>query len=98
MFISGGTMILLNKPVTTIGVDTPVSIHLGNPAGTSQLHVILEKNGKRYPVFDEAKRATHFMFWRKHFPPRDLVVPVGKKEAPALTEGKATLIIQAKSN
>ncbi len=98
LFISGGTMILLNKPVQNIGIETPVSFHLANPAGTSQLHVSLEQNGKRNEVFTETKPTTHFMFWHKHFPPRDLVVPVGKKEVPALTEGKATLILEAKSN
>jgi murein DD-endopeptidase MepM/ murein hydrolase activator NlpD len=98
LFISGSTQILLNKPVTTVGVETPVSIHLGNPAGTTQFHVYLEQNGKRNEVFNETKPGSRFFFWRKHFPPRDLVVPVGKKEAPALTDGKATLIIEAKSN
>jgi Peptidase family M23 len=98
LFISGGTQILLNKPVTTIGVETPVSVHLGNPAGTTQVHVYLEQNGKRNEVFSEARPGSRFFFWRKHFPPRDLVIPVGKKQAPELTDGKATLIIEAKSN
>jgi murein DD-endopeptidase MepM/ murein hydrolase activator NlpD len=98
LFISGGTRILLNKPVTAIGIETPVSLHLANPAGTSQLHVFLEQNGKRNEVFNETKPSTHFMFWRKHFPPRDLVVTVGKKEVPALVDGKATLVVEAKSN
>jgi len=98
LFISGRTMILLNKPVPTIGIETPVGIHLDNPTGTTQLHVFLEQNGKRYAVFNETKPGSRFFFWRKHFPPRDLVVPVGKKEAPELTEGKATLLIEAKSN
>lgn len=98
LFISGSTSILLNKPVSTIGVETPVAIHLSNPAGTTQLHVYLEQNGKRNQVFSETKPGSRFFFWRTHFPPRDLIVPVGKKEAPALTDGKATLIIEAKSN
>jgi murein DD-endopeptidase MepM/ murein hydrolase activator NlpD len=97
-FISGSTQILLNKPVTTIGVETPVNVHLGNPAGTTQVRVYLEQNGQRYPVFNETKPGSRWFFWRKHFPPRDLVIPVGKKEAPALSDGKATLIIEAKSN
>jgi murein DD-endopeptidase MepM/ murein hydrolase activator NlpD len=98
LFISGATQILLNKPVTTVGVETPVSIHLGNPSGTTQVHVYLEQNGKRYAVFNETKPGSRFFFWRTHFPPRDLVVPVGKREAPALIDGKATLVIEAKSN
>jgi murein DD-endopeptidase MepM/ murein hydrolase activator NlpD len=98
LFISGGTQILLNKPVSTIGFETPVSIHIGNPAGTTQLHVYLEQNGKRFAVFNETRPGSRFLFWKSHFPPRDLTVPVGKKEAPELAEGKAALIIEAKSN
>jgi hypothetical protein len=64
LFISGGTRIVLNKPVTAIGIETPVSLHLANPAGTSQLRVFLEQNGKRNEVFSETKPSTHFMFWR----------------------------------
>ncbi len=98
LFISGGTQILLNKPVTTIGVETPVSVHINNPRGTTQLHVLIEQNGKRNEVFTETVPGSRFFFWRRHFPPRDLVVPVGKKEDPALTDGKARLVIEAKSN
>jgi hypothetical protein len=98
LFISGSTQILLNKPVTEIGIETPVSLHIGNPSGTTELNVYLEQNGKRQQVFHESKPGSRFFFWRKHFPPRDLIVPVGKKEAPGLVEGKADLIVEAKSN
>jgi murein DD-endopeptidase MepM/ murein hydrolase activator NlpD len=98
LFISDATRITLNKPVSTIGVETPVSFHLANPAGNSQLHIFLDQNGKRNEVFSETKPTTRFTFWRRHFAPRDIVVPIGKKEVPALVEGKATLVVEAKSN
>jgi hypothetical protein len=98
LFISGSTQIVLNRPVTTIGVETPVSLFINNPSGTTQLHVYLEQNGKRNEVFSETTPGSRFFFWRKHFPPRNLTIPVGKKEDPALTDGKARLIVAAKSN
>ena len=98
MFISGGTRILLNQPVTAIGLETPVNIHLANPSGTTQIHVFLEQNGKRNEVFTETKPGSRFWFWRTHFPPRDLTIPVGKKQDAALVDGKARLVIEAKSN
>jgi murein DD-endopeptidase MepM/ murein hydrolase activator NlpD len=98
LFLSGGTQISLGSPVTAIGMETLVKVHVANPQGTVELNAFLEQNAKRYPVFKETKPGSRFFFWTKHFPARDVVIPVGKKEAPALTDGKAKLIIEATSN
>jgi murein DD-endopeptidase MepM/ murein hydrolase activator NlpD len=98
LFLSGRTQLSFKAPVTAIGQETPVTIHISNPAGTTELHAYLEQNGKKYQVFSETKPGSRFFFWRKHYPQRDVVMPVGKKEAPAIADGKARLVIEAKSN
>jgi murein DD-endopeptidase MepM/ murein hydrolase activator NlpD len=98
LFISGSTQLSIAPPVTTIGMETPVTVHVANSKGTVELDAFLEQNGKRFPVFKETKPGSRFLFWTKHFPARDVVIPVGKSKAPALADGKARLVVEATSN
>ena len=98
MFLSTGTLIAVNPPVTVIGQETPVRIELRNAHGIRDLKIAVEQNGKRYPVFTESKPTHRFLFLSERNGVRDVVAHAGKKDAPALVDGKAQLIIDATSN
>ena len=98
MFLSTGTLIAVNPPVTVIGQETPVRIELRNAHGIRDLKIAVEQNGKRYQVFTESKPTHRFLFLSERNGVRDVVAHAGKKDAPALVDGKAQLIIDATSN
>ena len=50
------------------------------------------------PCFERSEPATRLMFWRKHLPQTSVVVPISRKQAPALKDGKAKLVVEAKAN
>ncbi len=97
MFLSTGTQIAVNPAVGVIGMETPVRIELRNAHGVRAVRVAVEQNGKRYPVFTETKPA-HRWFFSERNGARDVVAHAGKKDAPALVDGKAKLIVDATSN
>lgn len=98
MFLSTGTQIAVNPAVGVIGMETPVRIELRNAHGVRAVHVAVEQNGKRYPVFTETKPAHRWLFFSERNGARDVVAHAGKKDAPALVDGKAKLIVDATSN
>ena len=98
LFLSTGTQIAVNPPVTVIGMETPVRIELRNAHGIREVDVAVEQNGKRYTAFHQSKPAHRFTFFAERNGVRDLVAPVGKKQVPALVDGKARLLVSATSN
>ncbi len=98
MFLSTGTQIAVNPPVNTIGMETPVRIELRNAHGVRAVQVSVEQNGKRYPVFTETKPAHRWLFFSERNGARDVIAHAGKKDAAALVDGKAKLIVDATSN
>lgn len=98
MFLSTGTQIAVNPSVTVIGFETPVTVHLRNAHGVRALNIAVEQNGKRYPAFSETKPAHRFTFFGERNGARDVVARIGKKEVPALVDGKARVLIEATSN
>lgn len=98
MFLSTGTAMAVNPPVSVIGMETPVRIELRNAHGVRAVNVVLEQGGKRYPVFSETKPTHRLLFFGERNGARDVVAHVGKKEASALVDGKARVIVEATSN
>jgi hypothetical protein len=72
-------------PVKALGTETPVRVRAGNPRGVKRLAAYVEQDGRRHQVFEAQN------------PPRELTFPAGKRQAAALHDGKATLIVQAQA-
>ena len=98
MFLSTGTQINVNPPLTVIGFDTPVRVELRNAHGIRKVQVTIEQNGKRATAFEENKPAHRLTFFGERNGARDVVAHVGKKEAAFLVDGKAHVVIDATSN
>jgi murein DD-endopeptidase MepM/ murein hydrolase activator NlpD len=86
------------EPVKAIGIETPVTLHASNPHGIRRVTASIEQDGQRHTVFESASPANRFFFLRKKDPPQALTIPVGKKRAPALHDGRARLVVEAQSN
>lgn len=82
----------------TVGLATPVTVHLESPHGLRRVEAFLEQNGQRWPVYSMTQPATRLTFFSKHEPPRDVVVLAGKNKAPQVKDGKARLILEAQAN
>ncbi|HEX4772113.1 MAG TPA: M23 family metallopeptidase [Bryobacteraceae bacterium] len=78
------------RPVTAVGTATPVSVEVHDPHGIKSFTAELEQDGQTQVLMTE-KTATRE-------PVRIYGFLAGKKQAPFLKEGSATLVVAAKSN
>lgn len=95
--MSTSTAVAISPAVSTIGVTTPVSVHLTNPHGVRHVSAWLEQNGTRYPVFDKTNPSRR-LIWARNEPMQTISFQAGKNNAPNLKEGKARLVVEAVSN
>lgn len=98
LLLSTGTSIAVTPAVTVIGLDTPVHVVLTNPHGVRTVQASIAQGNDKYTVLLQKKTPHRFLFARYHVPPQDLIISFGKKDAPALKDGKARLIIETTSN
>jgi Peptidase family M23 len=98
LLLSSDTALTLDPPVRVIGNDTPVQVRVANPHGIRRLTAEIEQNGNRYKVFETTQPAHRFFFLGKSETPRLVKFGAGRKPAPALRDGKATLRIEAQGN
>ena len=96
LVMSTHTVVALT-PVSSVGTNTPVTVHLTNPHGVRHVSAWLEQSGARYAIFDQSAPSTRF-WWHRHEPPRSVTFEAGKDKAPNLKEGKARLVVEAVSN
>jgi hypothetical protein len=93
---SSNTGLSVTPAVKTIGLSTPVTVHLTNTHGVRRVDAYLEQNGARYPVYAESQPST-WILWSRREPPRSATFEAGKSRAPNLKDGKARLVIEAVS-
>ena len=78
------------KPVAAIGTSTTISVQTDDPVGVKAFSAAVEQNGQSATVYETkintAQKMMIFTF------------SVGKKQAPFLKEGPATLTVKAKTN
>ena len=96
--LSATPAIAMDPPLKAVGASTPVKVQVTDPYGIRQFTAVLEQNGVRSTVFEHHTPAHRLMFMRLREAPRTIGFPAGKQQAPALKNGKATLVIEAKSN
>jgi murein DD-endopeptidase MepM/ murein hydrolase activator NlpD len=95
--VSTSTTLTLAPAVASIGVTTPVTVHVANPHGVRRVSAYVEQNGTRYPVFEQTAPA-HRLLWNRNEPPRTITFEAGKNKASNLKEGKARLVVETVSN
>ena len=97
LLMSSHTELGMSPPVTSVGVSTPITVHVTNPHGVRRVSAYLEQNGAQYPVYEQTAPA-HHLLWDRHVPPASVTFEAGKKKAPNLKDGKARLVVEAVSN
>lgn len=97
LLMSSHTELGMSPAVTSVGVSTPVTVHMTNSHGVRRVSAYLEQNGAQFPVYEQNAPA-HRLFWKSHEPPATVTFEAGKKKAPNLKEGKARLVVEAVSN
>jgi murein DD-endopeptidase MepM/ murein hydrolase activator NlpD len=96
--LSATPVITMDPPVKNIGASTPVKVEVAGAYGFRHFSAILEQNGARYTVFEQRTPARRWSFMRHRENTHTFNFPVGKQQAPAVGDGKATLIVEAQSN
>lgn len=87
--MSATPLVDLPSAVTTIGQNTPFTVHVTGRHGVRKVEALLEQNGSRYLVWEmtQPSRATDST-WN---------FTAGAKTTPQLKDGKAQLVIEATS-
>jgi murein DD-endopeptidase MepM/ murein hydrolase activator NlpD len=80
----------VDSGLVTIGQATPVSVHVHDKRGITKMSAYIEQNGQRFPVAEDGEPTTRAE--------RSWSFTAGVKNVPQLKDGKAQLIVEAKSN
>src|SRR6478736_4041405 len=91
--MSSSPAVRIDPSVHVLGTETPVKVQVTAPHGARRVTAYLEQNNNRYPVFESIQPTTRFGFWRKSVPPAEITFPAGKKQAAAVQDGKAKLVV-----
>jgi murein DD-endopeptidase MepM/ murein hydrolase activator NlpD len=86
------------SPPRVVGAESLIPVQIDSPHGVRRITAVIEQNGARYPLLERAEPPTRLMFWRKHRPQTAVAVPISRKLAPALKDGKAKLVVEARAN
>jgi len=97
LVLSSTPKLEIDPAVSNIGSETPVKIHVTDPHGIRNVVASVEQNGSTYQVFVETRPSTRVFFFKGQ-KPEDMAFKAGTKNAPALKDGKARLIVEATSN
>lgn len=95
---SDATAIKVNPAVTVIGQETPVRLEITNPHGVREVAAHIEQNGQSFAMPAHTRPSHRIFFLREHRSTEDVILTLGKKNAPALKDGKAHIVIEAKAN
>jgi hypothetical protein len=91
LFVRSATPVVdVPVPTQSLGLATPVTVHVKDPRGVRSVTAIVEQNGVQYPVWALAQpTAAADSTWS---------FVAGIKTTPQLRDGKAKLIVEATSN
>lgn len=97
LLLSSTPKVDLDPSLTAIGTSTPVKVRITDPHGVRDIVAWVEQNGSRFEVHRETRPATRLFFFRGR-KPEDLTLNIGTKDASALKDGKARLVVEVDSN
>jgi murein DD-endopeptidase MepM/ murein hydrolase activator NlpD len=98
LVLSTRTKLEFHPQVRVIGSETEVGIKLENPHGIRSIGAWVEQKENRHLVHQAEFPSTRWWFFGKNEPSRTVKFAAGKKQAPALEDGKARLIVEVESN
>jgi hypothetical protein len=98
LLLSAGAAVSVESPVRIVGQETPVVVRVTSPHGVRRFTAELEQNGNLYPVFQSEQPSHRLFFFGKNGSSPLYRFTAGKKQAPALRDGKARLVISAQAN
>lgn len=93
--LSADTTAMVTSEVRVIGMETPIEVRAANPHGLRRVTVEIKQNGDVHRLYEANGVARRFTFLGRNEPPLTLKIAAGKKRAPGLRDGKATLIVEA---
>jgi murein DD-endopeptidase MepM/ murein hydrolase activator NlpD len=96
--MSGHSTLAFDPPPVSIGLATPVTVHITNPHGVQSISARIEQEGSSASLDQVSRPRARFSFWRAHTPPETYRFVAGKDRAPSLHEGKARLVVETRSN
>jgi len=88
----------LKTPVTVIGHETPVTVHVASKHGVRRVTAAIEQDGKRHTVYETTEPTRRGVLFRGEQPPREFTFSAGKKQAPELKDGNARFIVEVSAN
>jgi murein DD-endopeptidase MepM/ murein hydrolase activator NlpD len=97
-FLSGSAAIRFAPAPASVGLSTPVAVEVAGPHGVRRVSARIEQNGQQYPLFEQSWPGHRVFFFRSREAPQKISFDAGKTKAPKLTDGKATLVVEAVSN
>lgn len=86
------------SPVTAVGQDTPVNLEVNSPHGVRRVSAWVEQGGQRHAVHQAEEAARRLSIARPTEPARQITIRAGRKQAPALKDGPAKLIVEVAAN
>src|SRR5215470_19406412 len=96
MFSATPVITLPNSP-SALGKSTPVTVHISDPHGIRSARSWIEQNGARYLVW-EVNLPSRRIFWSRGQADTEWKFDAGTRNASQLKDGRAQLIVEAKSN
>ena len=96
--LSVAPSVQIDPALHVLGTETPVKVQVTAGHATRRVTAYIEQNNQRYRVFESTQPTTRFWFRHNSGTSMNLVFPAGKKQAPAVRDGKAKLVVEAVSN
>ena len=98
-FLTSTTPVVRVDPAPDVlGTETPVKVRVENGHGVRRVAAYLEQNGARHKAYETSEPARRNIFRRANEAPREYAFAAGTKQAQAVKDGEARLIIEAVSN
>jgi murein DD-endopeptidase MepM/ murein hydrolase activator NlpD len=97
LFLSATPKVEIDPSLAIVGIATPVKVRISDSHGVRNVSAWVEQNGTRYPIFSATTPSTRLLFFKGR-KPEDIAFETGTKNVPQLKDGKARVIVEAKSN
>ncbi|HVX67412.1 MAG TPA: hypothetical protein VHA11_12455, partial [Bryobacteraceae bacterium] len=98
LLVSASPAVTVDPQVSVLGQDTPIVVKVASPHGVRNVRAEIEQNGNRYPVFETSRPSRRVFFFGKSETSPVFRFSAGKKQAPALKDGKARLLVSVQAN
>ncbi len=95
--LSSDVSLSVDPQLSVIGMDTPIDVRVSSPHGVRDMTASIEQDGTSHKLFESSQPSHRLFFFGKNWS-ATVKFDAGKKQAPALHDGKARLIVEAQAN